>query len=225
MANVTSVPMDVRVKDITNQRFGRLTVVRYAGRVAYGTAREPGRSNRAAWVCRCDCGTEKTLTGDVLRRGSTVSCGCYHLSTTTTRMTRHGKSRSREYGIWTLMRQRCKTHPRYGGRGITVCERWENSFEAFTADMGPRPSAEHSVERKDNDGPYSPENCVWATRHTQARNTRQNHQITFRGETLCITDWARRIGIHPVSLYYRITRLKWPLERALTTPSRRVSSS
>jgi hypothetical protein len=121
------------------------------------------------------------------------------------------------------MRSRClnpsdQNFANYGGRGITVCERWR-SFEAFLADMGERPPG-HSVERKDNDGPYSPENCVWATRVEQANNSRRNLRVAFQGETLTATQWARRFGLRPQVVRWRLHR-GWPIERALAEPSPR----
>ncbi len=119
------------------------------------------------------------------------------------------------------MRGRCrdprnKCFANYGGRGITVCERWSD-FAAFLADMGPRPSLEHSIDRIDNSAGYSPENCRWATKSDQMRNTRRNNNLTFRGETLCVSAWAERVGIARRTLLSRI-KLGWSVERVLTAP-------
>lgn len=118
------------------------------------------------------------------------------------------------------MRQRCLNpravqYLRYGGRGIQICEEWR-AFAQFFADMGPRPSARHSLERLDNDGHYTPENCVWALPADQMRNTGYTRRVTFNGETLCARDWATRLGFHPRTLLYRLQR--WSVERALSTP-------
>lgn len=106
----------------------------------------------------------------------------------------------------------------YGGRGIQVCERWRESFEAFLADMGPRPSPDHSIERRDNDGSYSPENCVWATKIEQNRNTRQNVLLTINGRTQCRSAWAAEVGIRAHAIRDRMEKLGWPAERAVLTP-------
>lgn len=124
------------------------------------------------------------------------------------------------YRIWAGMRRRCfsktsASYSAYGARGITVCERWAD-FRAFASDMGPRPDGK-SLERKNNDGPYSPENCVWATPKQQSANTRQTKLIEFNGERLPLREWARRIGIDKNSLKDRLKR--WPLHEALTEPA------
>lgn len=117
------------------------------------------------------------------------------------------------------MRQRCRdancaSFKNYGGRGIRVCERWK-SFENFMADMGPKPSPKHSIERKDNDGNYEPDNCIWATRIEQANNRRGNHLITIGGETKTAAEWGRVANLHPKTIYNRL-RLGWPEDRLLT---------
>lgn len=140
---------------------------------------------------------------------------------------KHGHARqgniSPEWRAWSSMRSRCllETHPaydRYGGRGIRVCERWE-SFEAFLEDMGPRPSADHSLDRKDNDGDYTPENCRWATRKQQTRNRRDNRLLTIEGVTKPAATWAEDVGLNYSILKDRI-RSGWEPKRAVFTPRR-----
>jgi hypothetical protein len=128
------------------------------------------------------------------------------------------------YSIWCGMKNRCynrnePTYPYYGGRGITVCEDWRLSFAFFWADMGPRPSPRHSLDRIDNDGPYSPDNCRWATRSEQSGNRRNNITLTHNGETTFAKEWARRVGLSYETLLHRLDR-GWSAERALTTPAR-----
>ena len=127
------------------------------------------------------------------------------------------------------MKQRCyarysKSFPLYGGRDIGICKDWRFSFETFLADMGKRPSPNHSVERLDNNLGYSPENCVWATPDIQHRNKRSNKLITYNGETLCLTDWARRYYIDKGTLRYRILH-GWSIEDALFTPPKQLPHS
>lgn len=202
-------------KDLTGQRFGRIAVIRKMER--------PGVT---WWVCACDCGNEKSIRATSLISGHTKSCGCGQKDS----VTKHGRASfdryCAEYWIWKAMVRRtttakesAKCHKDYLGRGIKVCERWR-SFESFLADMGERPSDEHSIDRTNNDGDYCPENCKWSTRKEQARNRRSSKDLTFGGETLCLTEWAEKLGMSAFVLSKRI-QLGWTPERALTTSVRK----
>lgn len=165
--------------NLLGQRFGLWTVI----------AEAANRGRRAYWLCRCDCGTEREVNTDNLRSGRSQACGCTLREKTRERSLTHGHCTSRtltpEYRVWKGMKQRC-TDPGstswkdYGGRGVKVCDRWLESFDNFYADMGPRPKG-HSLERRDNDGPYSLENCRWATRDEQMNNTRGCIRVAFEG--------------------------------------------
>lgn len=195
-------------------RFGRWTVIEPADPIYYY-----GHS-RPQWKCRCDCGTESVLTQNSLRRGKSRSCGCLRREMSVVAGVTHGLSRSSEYGIWSAMKARCinpnvKAYARYGGRGIKVCERWL-AFENFYADMGRRPSDAHTLERRDNNGGYEPENCLWDTRRRQANNRHNNRRIEFNGNVRTLMDWSRVLGISRNVIEARLRR-GWSVERTLTT--------
>ena len=160
--------------------------------------------------CRCDCGIKKTVYMRDILIGRTKSCGCWKKEASKARATKHGMSRTSEYNIWCSLISRCTcandhAWDRYGGRGIKVCTHWLK-FENFISDVGPRPSLDHSLDRRDNDGDYCPENCYWATRMEQAKNTRTNVFIEFEGERLHLSEWARRKSISLDTIRSRIRK-------------------
>lgn len=194
-------------------RFGRLVIVRRSGSDA---------RREIVWECRCDCGRVTKALASNLRTGNTTSCGCNRGISNRSR-TVHGMSQTPEHNVWQAIHRRCMNpksddYADYGGRGIMVCSRWRR-FVNFIADMGRRPSAAHSLDRRDNDGPYSPSNCRWATKIEQARNRRNNRFITFNGETLTLSTWEERTGLAAGMIWKRLD-LGWSVERALTEPKR-----
>lgn len=206
----------------TGEQFGRLTVI----------CESPRKNTRRQFSCRCECGRIKDVPYDSLKRGDSQSCGCLRSELASSRMTVHGhsarKSITPEYRSWTNMIARC-TNPKctyyeyYGGRGITVCDRWK-SFPEFVADMGNKPSRRHTLERLDTNGNYSPGNCVWASRASQAKNKRSTKIVEYMGDRLCLTDMARKHGLRPLTLRYRLLH-GWDIEKAITTkPNRKAAT-
>jgi hypothetical protein len=194
--------------DITGQLFGRLTAIRMT---VEGTSKPPRQKEK--WLCSCECGNETEVAKRHLVNGNTRSCGCLVAETTRQQKTIHGHraggKSSSEYASWASMLQRCSNpkatgYENWGGRGIIVCPRWAESFETFLADMGPKPSPEHEIDRFDNDKGYSLENCRWATRIEQANNKRNNRLFTINGRRQTIAEWAREGSIAPEKLRNRI---------------------
>ena len=172
--------------DLRGKKFGRLTPIEVVGSDKY---------SKHIWKCKCDCGNTTYATTELLTSGKTKSCGCYKQDEFKQRVTTHGMTNTRVYNIWQLMKDRCLNSKNlhfycYGGRGITVCERWKDSFENFLSDMG-NPSNDLSIDRIDPDGNYEPSNCRWATVYQQAHNKRNTIRVTIDGVTDTIDKWEK----------------------------------
>lgn len=175
---------------------------------------------RERWgICRCECGTVREVRGSQLKGGDSTSCGCISLE----KRTKHGHAAggpSPEYRSFNMMLARCRNldHPRYGGRGIKVCDRWNpeagGSFENFLSDMGPKPIG-HSIERIDNNGDYEPANCKWADKKTQARNRSSTRYITYQGRDIRLVEALALTGV-PMATFYQRVRRGMSVEAALT---------
>lgn len=195
--------------------FGRLTVKLRVNKP---------NSSAHYFECECECGKVVTVRKDALYARKQFSCGCLQSELTRARFTTHGEGTNRtvEYDTWAHMIRRCHTpttafFENYGGRGITVCDRWRYSYENFLADMGRRPSAKHSLDRIDNDGNYEPSNCRWTTSTVQLNNTRRNHVVEFQGKTQTLTQWERELDLPRNMLQSRL-KSGWPIEQAFTLP-------
>ena len=212
-----------QLADLTGQKFGRLTVLERS------LPNHP--TGGVCWKCQCDCGNVVTVIANNLKNRST-SCGCWKKEIAGKAMLgkpspfrSHGLTGTPEYNIWNGMKQRCSNENdsrwhRYGGRGITICARWlgDDGFTNFLSDMGMRPSADHSIDRRNNDGNYEPSNCYWGTDIEQANNKSNNRKMTYKGETLNQIEWCRRMGIHQATMNNRL-KAGWSDEEAIGTPT------
>lgn len=206
-----------RIIDLTEQRFGRLTVVSRADNYKGGHAR---------WNCVCSCGNTTTVIGSCLRNGSTKSCGCIRDEKTANLKKSHGKAKSRLYHIWKgikcrVLNANTKDFKNYGGRDIGICKEWENDFSVFERwALSNGYSDVLTIDRIDNDKEYSPSNCRWTDIIVQSNNKRTNRRITYKGETKNLTEWARELNIDVRVLHGRIFRRNWSIDKAFTTPTK-----
>jgi hypothetical protein len=189
--------------------FGYLTAI----------SREGSRKKYAAWRCCCVCGQEVVVSGDHLRQGIRKSCAVSGHYWRAARGT--GYAELSEYSSWTHMRARCENpknfnYERYGGRGIKICDRWK-SFQNFFSDMGPKPTTQHTIERKNNDLGYEPDNCVWATMEEQRQNRRNAVFVFYEGERIRLRDLVEKLGLPYPQVYGRL-RGGWSIEQAVTIP-------
>lgn len=186
------------------KQFGKLTLIAEAGK---------NKQYQRMVECLCECGNTKVVNIYNLRRGGTTSCGCKRGET-------HGRSYDNTYFVWQAMKARCsnpnnKQWDDYGGRGITVCPEWKNSFSTFASDMGDCPNG-YFIDRVDNDKGYSPKNCKWVTAIESNSNKRNVTLLEYNGETLPMKTWAKKIGLCPDTLKRRIKTKGWDIERAFT---------
>lgn len=190
-------------------RFGRLTV---------DESEKQKRGRKVKWRAQCDCGNVLEIRADSLKNGHTQSCGCLHRDVV---RTMQGLSDHPLFAVWKGMLARCArdiptqdNFDYYGGRGITVCKKWAESFEAFVADVGKRPSPDHQIDRKENNGNYEPGNVFWATRKQQGRNKRNNVIVEVHGRSMCLVEAVELLNLPYQRVHLRLRR-GWPAERAL----------
>ncbi len=230
-SNIPFVPRKLgRFKDLTDQRFGRLCVVE----ASHVHVQPNGKRSVVYWLCVCSCGNLKTISGKHLRLGRTRSCGCLVKETSAQINLKLGYSNRKHprrylYELWLEIRSRTLnprdiSYPTYGGAGIPIHEPWKTDSTAFIeyvlTTIGERPTKKHSIDRIINSLGYVPDNLRWLTPYDQNRNKTTNRMITANGETLCITDWAKRLGRSPRSVAARIDHLGWTPENAVTSNSK-----
>lgn len=206
--------------DLTGQRFGRWVVLEKA----------PRHRSSVYWICKCDCGTVKAVNSQSLRKGESLSCGCYHYEELANKVRTHGKSKTRLYNIWASMRERCycpslPAFKYYGGKGITVCDEWQDFavFEKWALENGYDATAKThkcTIDRIDNTKGYSPTNCRWVDSYTQANNISSNRPITYNGKTKNLSEWCRELNLNYHLIYDRLFCYGWDVDRAFTEPVR-----
>ncbi len=202
------------VEDISGQKFGRLKAIRYIGK---------SKGKQTLWECQCDCGNIVNVHQQNLKSGHTKSCGCYNVELIRKRETIHGETKTRLYNIWHDMNYRCyskkqKSHKDYAGKGITVCKEWKDSFENFRDWAYQNGYADNlSIDRKDSNGNYCPENCRWATDVQQANNTSRNLIFTVDGYTDTLANLCRKYNM-PYTIVHSRVRRGWNIEKALKEP-------
>lgn len=220
MSRMYVIELPKKSKDFSGKRFGRLTVLEYTGKQT--------KSRNLIWKCQCDCGTLVEVAGGHLTDDRTQSCGCLIKQITSERSTTHGHTKNNKssstYISWRAMIDRCYRHKtndykNYGGRGISVCERWMD-FNLFLEDMGERPIG-FQIDRIDCNGNYEPSNCRWATIKQQSINKRTNKKLNFEGITMTIAEWSEKTGIPRDTLWHRVYTAKWQVHKALTEPLRK----
>jgi hypothetical protein len=208
----TGYPLKVNEGD----RYGRLTIIR-----------EDKKKEKSRWfLCKCDCGDEKSLRLNDLRRGSIKSCGCLLRETSAARKIKHGACETRLYSIWAHMKQRClnednQDYKYYGGRGIIVCKEWMDfqSFNVWAIENGYDDSL--TIDRIDNNGNYEPSNCRWSSREDQVNNTRKTINICYEGKTKSLKQWSKILGMKYTTLYRRLSK-GWSVDEAFTSPSNKT---
>jgi hypothetical protein len=206
---------DYRFKDYEGRMIGKITVGRFCGM----------RKGNSLWECHCACGKHYITSSGVLSSPLTRSCGCYRLAIIGKASITHGMANSTEFEIWCGIKKRCfnkncKHFDDYGGRGVTMCQEWKDSFEAFFRDMGPRPSPRHTIDRyPNNDGNYELSNCRWTTKKEQANNRRSSRLITVGSETKTLTEWGESSGLGWSLIATRLNR-GWPVKDAVSRPAR-----
>ena len=213
----------IDINQYIGHKFGRLTILKEGASIKYGKT-----TMRKVW-CKCECGIEKEIDFNSIKSGKSTSCGCFNRENAKKLHTKHGMAmlktgvRHPDYCIWMKMKSRCfnpndKSYPNYGGRGISVCNRWKNSFEDFISDMGWRPDKNYSIERIDYNGDYCPENCRWIYKSEQSKNTRRIKFVEYNGVWFCLSDICRILNLPYSTMRHRVYDLNIPFEEAIKYP-------
>lgn len=199
--------------DLTGKKYNYLTIIKFSHY----------KSNYRYWLCRCDCGVEKSIREDLIVKNKTISCGCYNIIKIKKTNTKHGLWSHRLHNVWSSIKTRCynkKSHAykNYGGRGITMCDEWKNNFKSFYDwAMSNGYQDNLTIDRINNNGNYEPLNCRWVDMKTQSNNKRNNKMITYKNETLSVSEMARKYDITVDRLSKRLYA-GWSVQKAIETP-------
>lgn len=213
----------MKLIDLTGKRFGRLLVL----------SKAETRKGQTFWNCKCDCGNIVAVNAYSLKIGETKSCGCLQKEIQSHNASTHSLSNDKLYKVFKRMHERCynkncKSYKDYGGRGIKICEEWLNDFKRFytwayeNGYDSTKNGNDCSIDRIDVNGDYSPINCRWITKKQQANNRRNSRYITYNGETHTLAEWSNMYNISQRLLWARLFKLKWDIEKALTTLTKKV---
>jgi hypothetical protein len=199
--------------DLTGQKFNRLTVIKRV---------ENSKKGDVRWLCQCECGNSKIIAGDSLKAGMTKSCGCYNKEIASKRLKTHGLTKTRLYRIWSHIKERCynpnhDAYKNYGGRGIKMCSEWLSDFVNFYNWAIINGYADNlTIDRINNNSDYNPKNCHWVNRTYQNRNRRNTIKFTYENESKTLQEWAEIKNIKYHTLYQRVYKLNWTIEKAIT---------
>lgn len=202
----------IKQEDYIGKTYNRLTIINFT---VSKTLSSGGKHHIVN--CQCSCGNFCAVKLNNLKSNTTKSCGC--ISKEMPNSKKHGLINTSEYDIWQHIKSRCLNskipeYKNYGGRGITICSEWLNSFENFIQDMGFRPTSAHSIERKNNNLGYFKENCRWATAKEQANNRRTTVFITFNNKTQTLSEWCDELNLNYKIIHQRLNRSNWSIEKA-----------
>lgn len=213
----------LNIDDYIGTKYGRLTIIKEGSFIKYD------KTIMRKVLCKCDCGNEKEIDLNSIKRGKSTSCGCFNKELAKENNTKHGLAmlstgiKHPDYNIWTKLKGRClnpndKSYIHYGARGIKICDRWMYSFENFINDLGWRPSNKYSLERIDYNKDYCPENCKWILKSEQTKNCRRVKLIAYNGKEHCLTDLCKLLGLVYSTMRHRVYDLGIPFEEAIKYP-------
>jgi len=213
----------LKIEDYVGLKYGRLTILKEGSFIKYD------KTIMRKVLCKCDCGNEKEVDLNSIKRGKSTSCGCFNKEVSKKNSTTHGLAmlstgiRHPDYSIWTKLKGRClnpndKSYIHYGARGIKICDRWLSSFENFINDLGWRPNQNYSLERIDYNGDYCPENCKWIYKSEQNRNKRRVKIIYYNGNSYCLTELCKLLNLSYSTMRHRVYDLQLPFAEAIMYP-------